>query len=248
MKKTIFILVFMMLMVYSFGYMHIFSYQDFKDYEIGQEVITAVIPSNDDGTHGINDRWGDNNEFTWPDVPGDTDMYFVSDKPLKILEKDGEEVLYMDCEEGLKTTLGLKNVPNPPEVHLKIFYDFYLDTREKEDYSFVMYSTDIPGRIGRLWIVYTDKTIKVYRQTSRYSKTELYTKKIDLTNKWRRFIIEIKYGKVYRLIVDDSLITTFENNKYIETIPYYFIGNWDDKNQYSSFNLYLKTFAVAHKR
>jgi len=129
-----------------------------------------------------------------------------------------------------------------------IYYDFYLDSSNGQDYSFVMFSTDVPGTIGRMWAEYSSGVFYIYKRTGRYSVSEMYSKKVDLEDQWLQFKLELDYGKDFRFAINGGTITSFKTNIYYENIPYYYVGNWIEKNKYSACDIRLKTFVVAHNK
>lgn len=246
MKKSIVILSLLMLTIISFSYTHVYSYQDFTDFEEGQQVTGEFIPSNDDGTHGINDRWGDNLEFTWPDVPGDTNIYLDYDEPMIVDILNGEHALHFNAEKGTKQIIGLKNVPIPIDMALKIYYDFYISTKDKENAALVLFSSDLPDKEGRIAIVYEDGFLKGIRRTGRYSSTTEFQVKYDAYNKWRHIRIEIFYRKEFRIIINDRLVYTWKVLKAFEEIPFMYVGNYLDRDNISQTDTYIKYFTVSH--
>ncbi len=249
MKKGILTVILLLISINAlFSFVHIFSYQDFEDFEDGQMLESMVIESNDDGTHGVNDVWGPGNIYTWPDVPGDTNMYLETIEPVKIVDIDGENCLYFNAKGTDKSILGLKSVPDTTEHTVKFYYDFYLDTKLNKDYEFVMFSSDDPGVIGRIWIVYKDDFLKIYRRESKDKVSELYSRQFNLGNKWNYFSVEIRFRKELRIILNNGAITQVEKLKRADFVDHYYIGNWIDKNKYSELSLYIKDFVVAHRK
>jgi len=248
MKIKIILIVLMVASCLSvYGYIHIFSYQDFTDFEIGERINGDVIPSNDDGTHGSNDRWGPNNEQTWPDVPGDTNIYFDCDNPPLVTEYDGKHVLKLVGEKGKTEIMGLKNVPNVYNKRLKIYYDFYLETND-EDYSFVILSSDRPSVTGRYAIIYENGYLKGIRRTGRYSTTEDFSIKYDLEDEWTRINLEFWYQDELRITVNNYLLHVWEFNKTLADLPFYYVGNLVDKGETSDMTVYFENFVVAHSK
>jgi hypothetical protein len=230
-----------------FSYIHIFSYQDFVDYKPGDVLTGDFIPSNDDGTHGSNDRWGDSLEHTWPDVPGDTNIYINYTKPMMIEEKDGENVLHLDVSKGQKQIIGSKDVPAPGDHVLKMYFDFYLDTKSTPDQTVVFFSTDDPDVIGRMAVIYEDGYFKGLLRTGRYSVKEMFKQKVkNLENRWNQFDLEIWYYREIRIKLNSKLIYKWEFDKRLIGLPHYYVGNLVDKNQTSNLDLYLKNFIVSH--
>jgi len=95
-----------------FSYVHIFSYQDFEDFDDGQLLDSMIIKSNDDGTNGVNDLWGPGGIYTWPDVPGDTNMYLETVEPVQIVEFDDKKCLLFNTKGKDKSIIGLRSVPD----------------------------------------------------------------------------------------------------------------------------------------
>src|SRR6056297_2503511 len=228
MKKTILILSLMMLIVLGFAYTHVYSYKDFTDFEESQQITGDFIPSNDDGTHGINDRWGDNLEFTWPDVPGDTNIYLQYDEPMVVDILDGDHVLHFNAEKGTKQIIGLKKVPIPVDLSLKLYYDFYINSKDKDNAAFVLFSSDLPDNTGRIAIVYEDGYIKGLRKIGKYTSAVDFEIKYDAYDKWRSFRLEIFYRKEFRIIINDKMIHTWKIFKAFQDIPFLNIGNYLD--------------------
>jgi hypothetical protein len=246
MKKTIILLTLLMLITISFAYTHVYSFQDFTGFEEGQQITGEFIPSNDDGTHGINDRWGDNNEFTWPDVPGDTNIYLEYDEPMGVDVLDGDHALHFNAKNGKKQIIGLKNVPIPVDMTLKIYYDFYINTKDKEDAAFVLFSSDLPNKEGRIAIIYEDGYLKGIRRTGRYSSTTDFQVKYDAYDKWRHIRLEIFYRKEFRIIINDRLVHTWKVSKAFEEIPFMYVGNYIDRDNISETDTYIKYFTISH--
>jgi len=247
--KTKIVLIVLMTITFlsAYAYIHIFSYQDFTDFEIGESITADVIKSNDDGTHGSNDRFGPNNEQTWPDVPGDTNIYFECDNPPLVMEFDGKQVLKLVGEKGTTEIMGLKNVPNVNNKRLKLYYDFYLETND-EDYSFVILSSDKPTVTGRYAIIYEDGTLKGIRRTGRYSTTEDFSIKYDLEDEWARINLEFWYQNELRITVNNYLLHVWEFNKPLHKLPFYYVGNLVDKGETSNLTVYFENFVVAHSK
>lgn len=248
MKKYIIISFLILNVCVALTYVHIFSYQDFSDFAVGQVLSTMTISSNDDGTNGTNDVWGPNKEYTWPDVPGDTNIYLTTDKPLEIVDINNENVLFLNMDDNKKSIIGLKEIPDTTEHTLKIYYDFYLDTTGSENYSFVLFSTEKPDTVGRIWIVYENNVIKVYRHEKNNSKEKLFSKEINLKDKWITFAIESRFRNEFRVIINNGVLTHVNKLKRTNEIGYFYIGNWLDKNNYSSATVYLKNIVVAHRK
>ncbi len=247
MKKLLILTALLVLATSMFSYIHIFSYQDFVDFKPGDVLNVDKIPSNDDGTHGSNDRWGENLEHTWPDVPGDTNIYLDCTKPMMIEEMDGENVLHMDVKKGQKQIIGLKEVPNPGDLVLKMYFDFYLDTKSTPDQTVVFFSTDDPNVIGRMAVIYEDGYIKGLLRTGRYTVKEVFKEKIKyMENQWNQFDLEIWYYREIRIKVNNKIIHKWEFNNRIIGLPHYYVGNWVDTNTTSTVDMYFKNFVVSH--
>jgi hypothetical protein len=246
MKRLILLLFLSVIITTLFAYTHVYSYQDFTDFKEGQEITGDYIPSNDDGTHGINDRWGDNLEFTWPDVPGDTNFYIEYDKPMTIEVLDGDHALHFNAENGLKQMIGLKNVSIPIDLALKIYYDLYISTKDKEDAAFVLFSSDLPNKDGRIAIIYEDGYIKGIRRTGRYSSTTDFQVKYDAYDRWRHVRIEIFYRKEFRIIINNRTVYTWKVMKAFEEIPFLNVGNYMDRENISETDTYIKYFTISH--
>jgi hypothetical protein len=245
MRKIIITLSLFILTSLSFGYIHIFSYRDFVDFEIGEIINVTMLPSNDDGTHGSNDRWGPNNEFTWPDVPGDTNIYISTDIKPVIKEMDEEKVLFMTGDIENKSVIGLKDVPNPIGTYVMFSYDFYLEKSKNEKSTIVLFSNTEPGDLKRVYFIYDNGIVKGIRRTSRYTETTFFEKKIDLYNEWNRFTLKIR-NKEIRLIFNNSNFYTEKFYDDFSVLPYYYVGNWIRKNELSNMNIYFKNFIVSH--
>jgi len=248
MKETIIIFMLLMFPIIILGYVHVFSYQDFSDFTNGQLLQTGNIDSNDDGTHGFHDRWGANKEYTFPNVEGDTTIYINTEKDLEVKYENDYSYLDMKCEKDIKTIMGLKEIPNPIRLNIMIYYDFYLDTTNVKDYSFVMFSTEEPGTIGRIWAEYSEGVFQIYRRIGKYSISEMFSKKIDMENQWLQFKVELRLGRDFRFSVNKGTITSFTTEKYYENIPFYYVGNWIEKDVYSACDVKIKTFVVAHNK
>jgi len=248
MKKYIIALIMILNVCVALSYVHIFSYQDFKDFTVGQELNTMIIPSNDDGTHGTNDVWGPNKEYTWPDVPGDTNIYLTTDIPLEIVNINKENALFLDMDDNKLSIIGLKEIPDTTEHTLKIYYDFFLNTKGVEDYSFVLFSSEKPDTVGRVWIVYENGVIKIFRQKKNNSKEILISRKINLENKWNNFSIESRFRNELRVIINSGILTHVNKLERTNEIGYFYIGNWIDINNYSKAKVYIKKLVVAHRK
>ena len=227
-----------------FGYVHVFSYQDFTDYEVESRITESVIPSNDDGTHGSNDRWGPNNEKTWPDVPGDTNIYIDSALPPEIQERDGRKVILMQGDEDCNSIIGLQKVPNPTGNYLMVSYEMYI-TEETD--RIVLFSNTKPDNTQRVFIVYEDGQIKVKQKIGRYNEKIIFSKSYNLYNRWFKLSLRA-YSNELRLTIGTRRFFTGEFRQRFDTFPYYYVGNWMDDYDLSNMKVYIDKFIVSHGR
>jgi len=246
MKRTIMIILLLMTAVISFAYYHVYAYQDFSDFNDGDLINDAYIPSNDDGSHGINDRWGDKNQYTWPDVPGDTNFYLDSGKPLSIKEIEDENALHFRSDGTEKLNLGLSHVTLPVGMMLEVKYQFYIDKKETPEAAFVFLSTDLPGKEGRIAVVFEDGKVKVIRTINRYRKIVEYEVEYKAYNEWKEFSFTLWYRKEFRIAINNKYLYTYKSIQPYPEFPFLSIGNTIDEGENAITDTYIKKLVIYH--
>jgi len=235
-----------MLSIITLGYFHVYSYQDFSDFKNGDLIVGEYIPSNDDGTHGINDRWGDKNQFTWPDVPGDTNFYIDANIPFSIKQIDGENALHFYSDGNKKINLGLNHVELPVDLMLEVKYQFYIDRKATPEAAFVLLSTDLPSNAGRITIIYEDGKIKGIRTVNRYRKIVEFEIEYNAYNKWREFSCTIWFRKEFRIAINNKYLYTWKSTQSYTEIPFLSIGNTIDEGVNAITDTYIKKLVIYH--
>jgi len=241
--KKILLISLLLLTVFAisgFSYAHVFTWQDFEDTSTGI-YRGKYFESNDDGTHGYNDKWGPNNEYTWPDEPGDTNIYLKYDKRPLIVEENGNKILYIQTEKGKNGYIFFKNLPTNPKKTIEVKYEFFIDNPEKLKNSKIMlFSNGSKDNKNLFYALYEDGRIKIYQGRNCILDK---TKKIE--NRWFSFKVRI-FAKECFFYLNNVLLCEAKTPVKID-LPEAYIGLKQSAKESDILNFYLDNLCVWHR-
>ncbi len=242
MKKSLLILslLILLLSVNFFSYAHVFTWQDFEDSKTGN-FNAKFFESNDNGKHGSNDIWGPNDEFTWPDEPGDTNIYVNSYyKPL-IVKENGSTALKMNAAAGKNSFLFFENLPTNPKKSIELMYDFYFDNPLKKDnFKFTLFSSGSQDNKKSVVVEYENGIIKVIQ-----GRNILLEKSKKLENRWYYFRIRVK-GTEFMIYLNNALLCEGTTPFDID-FPQAFFGLKQSSRDDFFTNYYIDNICVWHR-
>jgi hypothetical protein len=203
MKQKLALLCFLLFVLTGFAYRTVYFYQDFSMYPVGS-FNQKILPNNDDGTHGSNDR-------DWKQVLKDYKdrfFYLQYQKPLAVSDWQFGRCLKINTAQSGTVIFEARNLPVTGDRDFDLQYGYFIEWQYQVDPTWILFRNYSPSETDtsfeRISVAYRNGYLTL--SVALPGKTEfetVYSKKIYLSNAWHTFIAH-KTGNRFIIIHDSS--------------------------------------------